>query len=86
LLIHIGGYPEKYTLEVKSLLKEKPVDLFISGHSHILKVMYDKKLGMMHINPGAAGMSGFHQLRTAIKFDVDNKDIKNLKILEIKRV
>jgi len=85
LMIHIGGYPEKYTSQVKSLLKEKAAHLFIAGHSHILKVMYDKKLGMMHINPGAAGMSGFHQLRTVVKFNVDNQDIKDLKILEIKR-
>jgi len=85
LMVHIGGYPGKYPSQVKLLLKEKPAHLFIAGHSHILKVMYDKKLGMMHINPGAAGMSGFHQLRTAIKFEVDNQDIKNMKILEVVR-
>jgi putative phosphoesterase len=85
ILIHIGGYPGKYSKEVKKLISEKPAQLFISGHSHILKVIYDKKLGMMHINPGAAGLSGFHLVRTAIKFTVDNEDIKDLKILEIKR-
>jgi uncharacterized protein len=85
ILIHIGGYPGKYSNEAKKLISEKTADLFISGHSHILKVMYDKKLGMMYMNPGAAGLSGFHQVRTALKFVVDNKDIRDLKILEIKR-
>jgi uncharacterized protein len=85
LLIHIGGYPGKYTKQVKRIINENKTQLFISGHSHILKVIYDKKLGMMHINPGAAGMSGFHQIRTAIRFVVDNEQIKDLQILEIKR-
>jgi putative phosphoesterase len=85
LLIHIGGYPGKYAKEVKNLLARKTAHLFISGHSHILKVMYDKKLSMMHINPGAAGMSGFHYKKTAIKFVIDNQEIKNMQILEIDR-
>ena len=85
LMIHIGGYPGKYAFEVKKLIMEKPAQLFICGHSHILKVMYDKKLGMMHINPGAAGMSGFHQVRTAMKFIIDNEEIRDMKILEIQR-
>jgi uncharacterized protein len=85
ILIHIGGYPGNYTSIVKKLVTEKAAQLFISGHSHILKVMYDKKLGMMHINPGAAGKSGFHQVRTCVKFNIDNQNIKDLKILEITR-
>ena len=85
LLIHIGGYPGKYAPKVKQLLKNNTCDLFVCGHSHILKVMYDKVLGIMHINPGAAGMSGFHQIRTAMRFVVDNQEVKNMQILEIKR-
>ena len=82
LLIHIGGYPGKYQQKVKDILKSRKINLFISGHSHILKVIYDKNLEMMHINPGAAGMSGFHLKRTAVRFDIDNQDIKNLSIFE----
>lgn len=85
LLIHIGGYPGKYEKMVKDLFKIHPIGLFICGHSHILKVMYDKHLGIMHMNPGAAGMSGFHSIRTAIRFKVDNQEVNNLQILEIIR-
>lgn len=85
LLIHIGGYPGKYTKQVKEILAKKPFDLFISGHSHILKVIYDKKHEMMHLNPGAAGQAGFHQKRTALKFKVDGKEVKDLQIFEISR-
>ncbi len=85
LLIHIGGYPGKYEKIVKDLFKTNKIDLFVCGHSHILKVMYDKHLGIMHMNPGAAGMSGFHSIRTALRFNIDNQDIKNLQILEISR-
>ena len=85
LIIHIGGYPGKYAPKVKELLKNNSSKLFICGHSHILKVMYDKALGIMHINPGAAGMSGFHQVITAMRFVVDNEEIKKMQILEIKR-
>jgi len=85
LMVHIGGYPGKYASGVKELLKKNGSTLFICGHSHILKVMYDKILGIMHINPGAAGMSGFHHKRTAIRFIVDNQDIRNIQILDIHR-
>jgi uncharacterized protein len=85
LITHIGGYPGKYAPKLKELLKINASDLFISGHSHILKVMYDKSLGLMHINPGAAGMSGFHQIKTAIRFKVDNQEVKNIQILEMER-
>lgn len=85
LMIHIGGYPGRYDRKVKEILKTKKFDLFISGHSHILKVMHDKKLDMMHINPGAAGNSGFHSIRTALKFKVDGKKISNLQIFELNR-
>jgi len=85
LLTHIGGYPGKYAPKIKELLKKTGSKLFICGHSHILKVMYDKELGIMHINPGAAGMSGFHHKRTAIRFVIDNQEVKNIQILDISR-
>ena len=85
VMTHIGGYPGKYATGIKKLLKENPVNLFISGHSHILKVIYDKKLELLHINPGAAGMSGFHKVRTAIRFSIDKEKISNLEILELER-
>lgn len=85
LMTHIGGYPGHYTAEVKNEFLKKTPDLFISGHSHILKIIYDKKYDCLHINPGAAGNSGFHKIKTAIIFTIDNKDIKDLKILEIER-
>jgi len=85
LMIHIGGYPGKYAKGIKQFLKENRVKLFISGHSHILKVMHDKKLDVLHINPGAAGLSGFHKVRTAIRFSIDKDKISNLEILELER-
>lgn len=81
-MIHIGGYPGRYQAKARAMIiKEKP-DLFISGHSHILKVMFDKKNNLLHINPGAAGKSGLHQKITMVRFDVDQGEIKNLEILE----
>ena len=85
LMIHIGGYPGKYEKKVRDILKQKSFDLFISGHSHILKVIYDKKYDMMRINPGAAGTSGFHNVRTAIKFKIKNSKLNDLQIFEMKR-
>ncbi len=84
-ITHIGGYPGRYDKRIKSeILKETP-GLFISGHSHILKVIYDDKLNLLHINPGAYGKSGFHKVRTAVRFEIDGKNIKNLEVLEVKR-
>jgi putative phosphoesterase len=85
LIIHIGGYPGNYTSKVKKEFLLKSPDLFISGHSHILKIIYDKKFDCLHINPGAAGNSGFHIVKTAIRFVIDKKEIKDLEILEIER-
>jgi hypothetical protein len=85
LIIHIGGYPARYSKEAKELIKELKPALFISGHSHILKVMNDQKNNLLHINPGAAGKSGFHKFITAIKFIVDGTNIKDLEVLEIER-
>ena len=73
LIKHIGGYPGKYDPSVIGSLMARPPKLFISGHSHILKVKYDKTLDMLHINPGAAGMSGFHKVRTMVRFVNDNE-------------
>lgn len=85
LITHIGGYPGKYFPEVRDILKKNPPNLFICGHSHILKVIYDKKLDFMFMNPGAAGMSGFHKVRTAIRFCIDGKNFKDMEVLEIQR-
>ncbi len=85
LMTHIGGYPGKYNSETyKKIIKEKP-QLFISGHSHILKVIYDKKNKLLHMNPGAAGINGLHNVITMIRFTIDEEKIKNLEVLEIKR-
>jgi len=84
-MTHIGGYPGRYEKEAKEIiLKEKP-KLFISGHSHILKVMYDKKYDLLHMNPGAAGNSGIHHSITMLRFEIEGKDIKNLEVLDIPR-
>jgi len=82
LMTHIGGYPGKYEKGVKEIIKELKPDLFISGHSHILKVMYDKENNLLHINPGAAGNSGLHKKQTAIRFVIEGKEIKDLEIWE----
>ncbi|MBN09480.1 MAG: YfcE family phosphodiesterase [Flavobacteriaceae bacterium] len=82
-ITHIGGYPGKYPDEIyKILVKNKP-DLFICGHSHILKIINDKKLSLLHINPGAAGLDGFHNKRTIVKFEVNQNKIKNLFVIEL---
>lgn len=85
LILHIGGYPGKYSKEAKELIKELKPDLFISGHSHILKVINDPKYNLLHINPGAAGRSGFHKVITAVKFVVEGKEIKDLEIIEVEK-
>lgn len=83
LITHIGGYPDKYNARVKEILiKEKP-QLYICGHSHILKVQFDKKLNVLHLNPGAAGKHGFHAVRTMLRFELEAKAIKNLEIIEL---
>ena len=84
-ITHIGGYPGRYDPRVRELIRKNPPQLFISGHSHILKVQFDKKLNLLHMNPGAAGKSGFHKVRTMLRFDLDNGDIKNLEVIEMKR-
>ena len=85
LLTHIGGYPGKYAPGIIQQLRSNNIKLFISGHSHILKVMNDKILNLLHINPGAAGIYGFHKVRTLIRFCIDNGNFSNLEIMEIER-
>ncbi|NJY63051.1 metallophosphoesterase family protein [Salinimicrobium sp. CDJ15-81-2] len=82
-ITHIGGYPGRYSPAVKDEIKANPPRIFISGHSHILKVMNDKKLGILHMNPGAAGKQGFHQMRTMLRFVIDGKDIRDLEVIEL---
>lgn len=83
LMKHIGGYPGRYDSSIKNVILVRPPKLFVSGHSHILKVMFDEKLGVLHINPGAAGISGFHQVRTLVRFAVDNGKFKDLEVIEL---
>ncbi|GIJ94276.1 metallophosphoesterase family protein [Capnocytophaga stomatis] len=85
LMIHIGGYPEKYTPLAKKEIISKTPKIFISGHSHILKVMYDKKFQLLHLNPGAVGKHGWQTVRTMIRFEIDGEEIKNVEVIEFER-
>ncbi|GJQ07406.1 phosphoesterase [Capnocytophaga cynodegmi] len=85
LMIHIGGYPNKYSPLAKKEIELKTPKIFISGHSHILKVMYDKKYQLLHLNPGAVGKHGWQKVRTMIRFEIDKKEIKNIEIIEFQR-
>ena len=82
-ITHIGGYPGKYAREVTPEIYRNPPKLFISGHSHIAKVMYDKTLDCLHINPGAAGLYGFHKVRTLMRLVVDEGTFRDLEIIEL---
>lgn len=84
LIKHIGGYPGNYDRSIQGQLFVRPPKLFISGHSHILKVLYDRSLGLLHINPGAAGLQGWHKVRTLVRFSVDGADFKDLEVIELK--
>ena len=83
LITHIGGYPPKYTGRTKKMIQNNPPKLFICGHSHILKVMRDKEYDVLHMNPGACGKHGLHQIRTMLRFEIDGADIKNLEVIEL---
>ena len=83
LMKHIGGYPGNYDPSIKGSILVCPPKLFISGHSHILKVKYDKTLDVLHINPGAAGIQGFHKVRTMVRFAVDGGTFKDLEVIEL---
>lgn len=80
---HIGGYPGRYAPGVKDILKKEQAGLFISGHSHILKVIYDDALHCLHMNPGAAGKQGWHKVRTLIRFTIDASNIKDAEVIEL---
>lgn len=83
LMTHIGGYPGRYDPSIRAQLQARPPKLFIAGHSHILKVLYDKNLDCLHMNPGAAGKYGFHRVRTLLRFLLDEGDIRDLEVIEI---
>jgi putative phosphoesterase len=85
LMTHIGGYPGRYQSRIRKLITEEKPQLYIAGHSHILKVIYDKKHELLHINPGACGKSGFHKIITAIRFEINGDKIENLEIYEQRR-
>jgi putative phosphoesterase len=84
-ITHIGGYPTRYDQRIKEEILKNPPQLFISGHSHILKVMFDKKLNLLHMNPGAAGKNGFHKVRTMLRFEIDEDKIINLEVIELEQ-
>jgi len=83
LMIHIGGYPERYSPLAKKEIAERKPKLFISGHSHILKAMFDKKNNLLHLNPGACGKTGWHKVRTMMRFTINKDEIKDLEIIEL---
>ena len=84
LITHIGGYPGHYSPAIKPIIQQNPPQLFICGHSHILKVMRDPKFNnLLHINPGAAGNHGFHKMKTAVRFCIDKNNINKLEVIEL---
>ena len=83
-MTHIGGYPGKYAPGIENKLRTQNINLFISGHSHILKVVNDANLGLLHINPGAAGLQGWQLQRTLVRFKIENSKISDLEVLELK--
>lgn len=83
MMKHIGGYPGRYDPKAYRILCHDRPQLFISGHSHILKVMFDKYLNLLHINPGAAGLSGQQAVRTLVRFVIDDSNIKDLEVIEL---
>lgn len=82
-ITHIGGYPGKYNQRIREEIKQNPPQIFIAGHSHILKVQWDKSIQCMHLNPGACGISGFHQMRTMLRFSIDKGTLKDLEVIEL---
>tara|TARA_Y100000994_G_C15638547_1_gene420246 strand:+ start:49 stop:567 length:519 start_codon:yes stop_codon:yes gene_type:complete len=83
LMTHIGGYPKKYNKNIERHIQEYKPDIYICGHSHILKIMYDNHYNLLHINPGAAGKEGFHRKRTIVLLKIDGKNISDLKVVEL---
>jgi len=83
LMIHIGGYPGNYSPQARKEIIAKPPKIFISGHSHILKVIFDKKYNLLHMNPGSAGNNGFHKIKTLLRFCIDGDQVKDMEAIEI---
>lgn len=83
MIIHIGGRPYVYPPQVREIIQTNAPQLFICGHSHILRVQYDKRLKMLYVNPGAAGVHGFHKVKTLIRFTIDGKQIKDMEVIEL---
>ena len=84
-ITHIGGYPKAYNIRIREEIRVNPPKLFICGHSHILKVIPDKKLNLLHMNPGAVGKHGFHKVRTMLRFTIDGSKIENLEVIEFEK-
>ena len=82
-MTHIGGYPNKYNQRIREEIQQNAPKIFISGHSHILKIQFDEKLNLLHLNPGAAGNHGFHKVRTMIRFTIDKDQIKDMEVIEL---
>jgi len=82
-MTHIGGYPNRYATGIKQELLNNKAKLFIAGHSHILKVIYDDKINCLHMNPGAAGKQGWHKVRTLLRFTIDGSNIKDCEVIEL---
>ena len=82
-MTHIGGYPGRYHTRIKREITQHPPQLFIAGHSHILKVMYDPKLQLLHLNPGAAGKQGWHKVRTLLRFSIDGNRVEGMEVVEL---
>jgi len=82
-ITHIGGYPDKYNPAIREEINRNPPQIFIAGHSHILKVQFDKKLNCLHLNPGACGVHGMHQMRTMLRFEIEKGKIFNLEVIEL---
>ncbi|MCM1290646.1 MAG: metallophosphatase family protein [Prevotella sp.] len=85
LLTHIGGYPGKWSPGMKNLLRDNKINLMVDGHSHILKVMYDRNLRLLHINPGAAGQQGWQQVRTLVILTIDGNEMKECQVIELSK-
>lgn len=83
LMLHIAGKIGNYTPETRSLIELYKPDLLVCGHSHILKIAFDKKFNLLYINPGAAGISGFHQVRTILRFKINNAEISEMQVIEL---
>jgi uncharacterized protein len=82
-ITHICGYPGKYSPKAREIIQKEKPNLFICGHSHILKVMFDKQYNLLHINPGACGIHGFHKVKTAIRLEIHGNEMKNLEVIEL---